>query len=123
MEVTNSGDGFGADEWNVAGQDEEMLWERRAGEFEVGLEHLHGVAGAALLGLEDELYADVLDGGADAVGFVTDDAVDVISRDDLLCGGDHMKKKSAAADLMKNLGALALEPRAFACGHYGDGEV
>ena len=30
---------------------------------EVGLEHLHGVAGAALLGLEDEVDAGVFDGG------------------------------------------------------------
>jgi hypothetical protein len=45
---------------------------------EVGFEHLQGVAGAALLGLEDELDAGVGDGGFHAVGFVADDAVDVV---------------------------------------------
>ncbi len=92
-----------------------------AGECEVGLEHLEGVAGAALLGLEDELDAGGLDGGADAVGFVADDAVDVVGGDDLLCGGDDVKEEGAAADLVEDFGALALEPRAFACGHDGDG--
>ena len=100
-----------------------MFGERRAGEFEVGLEHLHGVAGAALLGLEDELDAGGGDGGADAVGFVADDAVDVISWDDGFCGGDDVEEKGAASDLVEYFGALAFEPRAFACGHDGDGEV
>ena len=75
-------DGFGPDEGDVAGEDEEIFGWRGAGELEDGLEHLDGVAGAALLGLQDELDAGVLDGGADAVGFVADDAVDVVGRDD-----------------------------------------
>src|SRR5882757_7051394 len=99
-----------------------MFGERRAGELEVGLEHLHGVAGAALLGLEDELDAGGGDGGADAVGFVADDAVDLVGGDYGLRGGDDVEEEGATSDLMKDFGALALEPRAFACGHDGDGE-
>ena len=59
VEVADGGDGFGADERDVAGEDEEMFGEGCAGELEVGFEHLDGVAGAALLGLEDELDAGV----------------------------------------------------------------
>ena len=99
-----------------------MLRERGAGELEVGFEHLHGVAGAALLGLEDELDAGMCDGGADAVGLVTDDAVDVVGGDNCFCGGDDVEEESTASDLMEDFGALTLETSAFACGHDGDGE-
>src|ERR1700743_3154707 len=92
-------------------------------EGEEGFEHLHGVAGAALLGLEDELDTGVFDGGADAVGFVADDAEDVIGGDDVFGGGDDGEEEGAAADLVEYFGALAFEPRAFARGHDGDGEV
>jgi hypothetical protein len=80
------------------------------------------VAGAALLGLEDELNAGGDDGGADAVGLVTDDAEDVVGGDDFFCGRDDVKEESAASDLVKDLGALALEPGALAGSHNGDGE-
>ena len=101
----------------------EMFGERRAGELEVGFEHLHGMAGAALLGLEDELDTGGRDGGADAIGLVPDDAVDVVGGNDGFRGGDDVEEESAASDLVEDLGALALEPRAFACGHDGDGET
>jgi hypothetical protein len=94
-----------------------------AGELEVGFEHLYGVAGAALLGLEDKLNAGGGDSGADAVGLVADDAVDVVSGDDGFCGGDDVEEEGAASNLVEDFGALALEPRAFACGHDGDGEI
>jgi hypothetical protein len=81
------------------------------------------VAGAALFGLKDELDAGGGDGGADAVGLVADDAVDMVGGDDGLCGGDDMKEKGAASNLMEYFGALTLEPRAFACGHDGYGEA
>ena len=123
VEIADGGDGFGADEGHVAGEDEEMFWERGAGELEVGFEHLHGVAGAALLGLEDELDSGVGDSGANAIGFVADDAEDVVGGDDGFGGGDDVEEKGATADLVENLGASALEPRAFAGGHDGDGEV
>jgi hypothetical protein len=100
-----------------------MFGKGRAGELEVGFEHLHGVAGAALLGLEDELDAGGGDGGTDAVGLVADDAVDVVCGHDGLCGGDDVEEEGAASDFMEDFGALAFEPRAFACGHDGDGEV
>src|SRR3954469_14474558 len=100
-----------------------MLRKWGAGELEVGFEHLHGVAGAALLRLEDELDAGVLDGGSDAVGFVADDAVDVIGGDDRFGCGDDVEEEGAASDFVEDFGALAFEPRAFACGHDGYGEV
>ena len=100
-----------------------MFGERCAGEFEVGFEHLHGVAGAALLGLEDELDTGGGYGGFYAVGFMADDAVDVIGGDQGFRGGYDVEEKGAATDFMEDFGALAFEPRAFACGHDGDGEV
>ena len=34
-----------------------------------------------------------------------------------------MEEEGAAADLVEDFGAFAFEPRAFACGHDGDGEI
>jgi hypothetical protein len=92
-----------------------------AGECEESFDHLEGVAGSALLWLEDKLDPGGLDGGSDTVGFVTDDAVDLVGRDDLLCGGDNVKEEGTSTDLMENFRAFALEPRAFSCGHDGYG--
>ncbi len=100
-----------------------MLWERSLVEGKESLEHLHGVAGAALLGLEDELDAGVFDGGLYAIGFVADDAEDVVGWDDGFGGGDDVEKEGAASDFVEYLGALALEAGAFAGGHDGDGEI
>lgn len=79
------------------------------------------MAGSALLGLEDELDSGGLNGGADAVGLVADDAVDLVGWNDLLGGGDDVEEEGAATDLVEDFGALALEPRAFSGGHDGDG--
>ena len=49
VDVADSSDGFGTDEWDVAGEDEEMLGKGIAGKGEVGFDHLESVAGAALL--------------------------------------------------------------------------
>jgi hypothetical protein len=119
VEFAEHSEGFGADEGDVAGEDEKMLWERRAREIEGGFEDLHGVAGAALLCLEDEVDAGGGDGGLDAIGLVTDDAEDIFHGDKRLCGGDDMEQKGAAADFMQNFRALAFEARAFARGHDG----
>jgi hypothetical protein len=100
-----------------------MLGEWCLVKSEEGFEHLHGVAGAALLGLEDELDAGGGDGGSYAVGFVADDAVDVVRGDDLHCGGDDMAEEGLSTDLVENLGAFTFEPGAFARGHDGDGET
>ena len=123
VEVADGGEGFGADEGDVAGEDEEVFGKGSAGEGEVGFEHLEGVAGAALLGLQDELDAGGGDGGADAVGFVADDAVDVVGGDEGFGGGDDVEEEGSAADLVEDFGALGFEPGAFAGGHDGDGEV
>jgi hypothetical protein len=34
-----------------------------------------------------------------------------------------MEKEGATPDLVEDFGALALEPRAFSCGHDGDGKI
>ena len=54
---------------------------------------------------------------------MADDAEDVVGGDDGLGGGDDVEEEGAAADLVEDLGAFAFEPRAFAGGHDGDGEV
>ena len=74
----------------------------------MGLEYLKGVAGAALLGLEDEGDAGGGDGGADLVGFVADDAEDLVGGDDGLGGGDDVEQEGAAADFVKDFGAAGL---------------
>ena len=122
MDVPDCGDGFGADEGDVAGEDEEMLGERITRDGEVGFDHLEGVAGASLLFLEDEADSGFLDSGADAVGFVADDAVDVVGWNDGFGGGDNVEEECSAADLVEDFGVFAFEPRALACGHDGDGE-
>jgi hypothetical protein len=65
----------------------------------------------------------VFDGSFYTVGFVADDAEDVVGGDDFFCGCDDVEEERAAADFVEDFGALAFEPRAFACGHDGDGEV
>ncbi len=99
-----------------------MFGQGIAGDGEVGLDHLEGVTGAALFFLEDEADAGFFDGGADTVGFVADDAVDVVGRDDGFGCGDDVEEEGTAADLVEDFGAFAFEPRALACGHDGDGE-
>ncbi len=122
VEVADGAEGFGADEGDVAGEDEKVLGKGSAGEGEVGFEHLEGVAGAELLLLEDELDASGGDGGVDAVGFVADDAVDVVGGDEGFSGGDDVEKECSAANLVEDFGVLALEAGAFTGGHDRDGE-
>ena len=64
------------DERNIAGEHQEMLRKRRAGELQPGLEHLHGVAGAALDLLQHKAYAGGGHRGLHALRLVADDAVD-----------------------------------------------
>ena len=118
MEVEQAGDGLGRDLRGVAGENDDVVvgGERR-------LRDHQGVAGAALLGLQDEIDAGVCDGGADALGFVTDDGEDIAWRDDARGGRDDMSEQRLAADFMQHFGKLRLEPRAFACGHDGDGDA
>ena len=116
-------DGLGADEGDVAGEDKEVGGDGLAGCGEEGFQHLEGVAGSALLRLEDELDAGRGDGGLDAGGFVADDAVDVGGGDERAGGGDDVEEEGAAADLVEDLGAAGFEAGASAGGHYGYGEV
>ena len=80
------------------------------------------MSGAALFGLQDELDSGCGDGGFYALGFVADDAVDVVGCDCGFSGGDDVEEEGAAADLVKDFGVLAFESGAFSCGHDGDGE-
>ena len=121
VEGAERGEGGGLDEGDVAREDEEVFGWGGAGE--VGFELLEGVAGAALLGLEDELDAGVGDGGADAVGFVANDAEDVGGWRYGLGGGDDVEEQGLAADFVEDLGAAGLEAGAFAGGEDGDSEV
>ena len=123
MEVADGRDRLGADEGHVATEDEEVLGERACGLGEVCLEHLDGVTGTLLLGLEDELDAGRGDGGTDTPGLMTDDAEDAGRRHDLAGGCDDVEQEGLAADLMQDLGALAVEAGAFACCHDCDCET
>ncbi len=82
----------GFDERHIAREDEEVFGGRLAGGGEVCLELLEGVAGAALLSLQDEGDAGGGDGGANLIGLVTDDAVDLVGGRDGFGGGDDVEK-------------------------------
>ena len=100
-----------------------MFREVLPGLHEGGFEGLNGVAGAFLLGLQDEVDSCVGDCGLDAVSLVADDAEDLGGGDDGAGGGDDVEEEGLTADLVEDLGAAALEAGAFAGGHDGDGEV
>ena len=118
VEVEQTGDGLRRDLRGVAGENDDVVvgGERR-------LRDHQSVAGAALLRLQDEIYAGGGDGGADAAGFVADDGEDVAGRNYARGGGDDVRQQGLAADFMQHFGKLRLEPRAFAGGHDGDGDA
>ena len=118
MEVEQLGDGLGRDLRSVAGENDDMVVGG-----ECWLRDHQSVAGAALLGLQNEIDAGVGDGGADAVGLVTDDGEDIAGRNHARGGGDDVRQQRLAADFMQNFRKLRLEPRAFPGGHDGDGDV
>jgi len=123
MDLADALDGFGTDERNVAGEDEKIFRDNGSGEREESLDHLESVSGSTLLCLQDELDAGGFHCGPDSVSLMTDDAVDSAGIHDLPSGSDDVKHKGAASDLVEDLGAFALEPRAFAGGHDRDGEI
>ena len=61
VEVEQAGDGLGGDLRGVAGENDDVIVGG-----ECGLRDHQSVAGAALLGLQDEIDAGMGDGGADA---------------------------------------------------------
>jgi hypothetical protein len=81
------------------------------------------VAGAALLGLLDEADAGMFYGGADAGGFMADDAQDFAGWRYGFRGGNDVQQQRTAADFVENFGALGLEAGAFAGGHDGYAET
>jgi hypothetical protein len=66
------------------------------------------VAGAALLGLQDEIDASRSNGAADTVSFMADDGKDIICRDDPSSGCDYMREQRLATHFMQDLGKLRL---------------
>ena len=72
VEVEQAGDGLGRDLRSVAGKNDDVVV---GGECR--LRDHQSVAGAALVGLQDEVDAGMGDDGADALGFVADDDEDV----------------------------------------------
>ena len=73
---------------------------------ECGLRDHESVAGAALVGLQDEVDAGLSDDGADAFSFVTDDDEDVRWRYDAGGRRDHSGQQRLAADLVENFRKL-----------------
>ena len=125
VEGRERGEGFGADEGDVAGEDEEVLGGVRVEAFGedavVAGDLLEGVAGAELLLLEGPADAEGLDGGLDLGGFVADDADDLVGYG--FGGGDDVEEQGLAADGVEDLGAAGLEACALAGGHDDDAEV
>ena len=119
MLFTERGERLRADHRNVARENKQVLWKRRAGDLQPSLEHLHGVAGAALVWLRDKRDTGGGRRGLHALRLVADDAIDLIGGDELLCHCDDVQQQGASAHLVQHLGPLAVEPRALARGHDG----
>jgi hypothetical protein len=118
VEGGQRGQGLGVNERSVAGEDQDVFV---AGDGFAGT--LDGVAGAALLGLVDEMDAGGGDGRFHFFCLVADDGEDVFRGDDLGSGGDYVGQERLAADFMQHFGAAGFEAGAFAGGHDDDGEV
>ena len=103
MKVEQVGDRLGSDLRSVAGESDDVVVGG-----ECGLCDHQRVAGAALLGLQDEINPGVGDGVADTAGFVTDDSEDIGGRDYMRSGGDYMREQRFAADFMQHFGKLRL---------------
>ena len=71
--------------------------------------------------LQHESDAGGCDRGADAVGFVTDDGVDVAGRNYLGGGCDYVRQQGLAADFVQHFGMLGFQPGSFARGQDCDG--
>ena len=123
MQVAEGGDGLGADERDVAGEDERDAWggaRRRVAKWALSICMAWPVPRCSAC------RTNLTPVGATAArtrsALVADDAEDAVGGDEGLGGGDDVEQEGAAADLVEDLGALALEPRALARGHDGDCE-
>ena len=103
VEIEQAGDGLGRDLRSVAGKNNDVVV---GGECR--LRDHQSVAGAALVGLQDEIDSGMGDDGADALGFVADDDEDVRRWYNLRGGGDNPGQQWLAANFMQNLGQLRL---------------
>src|ERR1041385_209256 len=118
MKVAHLGNGFRADQRHVSRKHQDVAV---SGNVLTGAHD--GMAGAALFGLQNKLYAHGRDRGAYAFRLMADDHVNMFSRDNLLRRLDHMRQQRLAANLMQYLGAFRLEPGAFAGSHDYDCEI
>ncbi len=118
VEFAQALNGFGRDERSVARKNNDVV----VGSEGVAGDH-EGVTGAALFGLENEIYPGLSNGLADTVGFVSDDGKDVAGGDDFSGGSDHVSEQGFAADFMKNFRIFRFEACAFAGSHDGDGDA
>ena len=118
VKVADAADRLRTDQGRVSGEDKK-IGELRQG----GARRLDGVAGTTLLGLHDEVDSCVSDGSAHALGFVSDDDVDVLRRHDCRRRTDHMCQQRFSADFMEYFGALRLQSRAFSRCHNSDRKV
>jgi len=116
--VVQAGEGFGADEGGVAGEDQGVVV---VGECVAG--HHEGVAGTSLFRLENELDAGGGDGLLYAVSFVADDGVNVAGGNKVPGGVDDVLQEGLAADLVQDFGEAGFEACAFSGGEDDDGET
>src|SRR5882724_12233573 len=72
------------------------------------------MARAALFSLKNKSDAAVCDGVLHALRFMADDGKDVLRGDDLFRRINHVLQQRLAANLVKHLGQLRLQARAFA---------
>ena len=118
MEIAQALNGFGRNQRSVARKNNDVV----VGSEGIAGNH-QGVTGAALLFLQNEVYPGMLNGLADAIGFVSDDGKDVAGGDDFGGGSDHVCEQGFPADFMKNLRIFRFKACAFAGSHDGDGDA
>ena len=108
MEVAQSFDGLGGNQRSVAREHDDDIVRRQ------GRTRDHqGVSRASLLALQHETDAGGGDRGADAVGFVSDDGVDVAGRNNPGGGRDYVRQQRLAANFMQHFGMLGFQPGSF----------
>ncbi len=77
------------------------------------------MARSALWFLQHEIDIEVSHRRPHALRFMPDDSVDILCRNNLQGGADHMRQQRLSPDLMQHLGKLRLQSGSLARGHDG----
>ena len=108
--------GLGRDQGSVAGKHDYHI----VGSQRLTRDH-EGVSGTSLFALQNESDACVGHRGANSIGFMADDGIDIAGRNYLGGGCDYVRQQRLAADFVQHFGMLRFQAGPFACCHDRDG--